>query len=204
MSKTYPSRITSIIGTYHLATESERNQGREWYDKANTIALEISKEYYVDVVKVAGVIAALSPNNRWERNVADAEAVIAAYVDVSAQAAEQVTVCTYRANLLKAVLVLKVDSPTIDDICAILNGRKVVAFCRCILGDEESVCIDGHAYSIWAGESIATTEVPSIGAPLYRQITEDYRRAAELIGGMSPAELQAITWVTHRRLRGIS
>jgi hypothetical protein len=69
------------------------------------------------------------------------------------------------------------------------------------------VCIDGHAYSIWAGETIRTTKTPKIGPRLYEQIARDYTAAAALIGSHapsheipSPAQLQAITWLTHRRL----
>ena len=117
---------------------------------------------------------------------------------------------TYNANKAKALTILKLTSPTVEDVCNVLNGRKVTAFYRCILGDEQSVCIDGHAYSIWAGEPIATTKTPSISKSLYEQIASDYRTAAELINALyhcatntarsAPAQLQAITWVAHRRL----
>ena len=79
--KTHTSRLTSIIGTYHLATEQERSHGRRWYEQAHTAALDMSGEYPVSVITAAGVIAALSPNNRWDRNLSDASALIDAFYE---------------------------------------------------------------------------------------------------------------------------
>lgn len=203
--KTHTSRITSIIGTYHLATETEISHGLRWYEQAHTAALDMSREYPVGVITAAGVIAALSPNNRWGRNLLDARNMLALWVnDEDPTLAKP---CTYSANTQKAVTIMKLTNPSVDDICNVLNGRKVSAFARCILGDQQSVCVDGHAYSIWAGERITTTTTPSIGKALYEQITSDYRTAAAMIKAnqphgpwASPAQLQAITWITHRRI----
>lgn len=203
------SRITGILGTYHLATEPERSAGRQWYTQAHTAALDLSASYPVGVITAAGVIAALSPNNRWHRNLLDADALIDCFHQRGAHVASQLKVCTYGAMAQKALTILKLHHPTLEDVATILNGRKITSFYRCILGSQTSVCVDGHAYSIWAGETIRTTKTPSISARLYEQIAADYRHAAHLISDrnptlhgpiLAPAQLQAITWVTHRRL----
>jgi hypothetical protein len=213
MAKHHPSRITSIIGTYAMSTEVERTQGRQWYPAAHDIAADLSRDYPIGVITAAGVIAALSPNNKWSRNCADARKLISTYSEHGGHAASQVTVCTYGVNLAKALAILKLQHPTMDDIEAVLNGRKVVSFFRCILGNQQEVCVDGHAYSVWAGETITTNKTPKISPTLYDRIADDYREAADLINYhhgspgreiMEPAHLQAITWITHRRLRGIS
>lgn len=211
--KNHPSRITGIIGTYHLATESERINGRNWYKQAHDAALELSAQYPVSGITAAGVIAALSPNNRWSRNVMDASVLIEAFCEQGPVVAGRVKVCTYGANLQKAITILKLTGATVEDVAAILHGRKITSFFRCILGDQQSVCVDGHSYSVWAGEIITTTATPSIGKALYRQIVNDYREAARLVSlqetdnrhldHITPAQLQAITWVTHRRLRAL-
>jgi hypothetical protein len=214
MKPPLPSRITSILGTYYLSTETDRIAGRQWYSQARTAALYLSGTYPVSVVTAAGVIAALSPNNRWHRNLLDADSLIDCYYHKGGHAgdaivASQIKVCTYSSNLQKALTILKIQHPTIEDVTAVLNGLKITAFYHCILGSQTAVCVDGHAYSIWAGQTITTTKTPKISPRLYDQITADYTRAATLIGSkapsheiISPVQLQAITWLAHKRIIG--
>jgi hypothetical protein len=199
------SRLTGILGTYYLASAADREDGRRWYAAAHDEALRLSGLLPYSVITTAGVIAALSPNNQWARNLQDAAAVLNEHHAQGPHAASRVSVCTYDANKLKALAILSMQGPTVDTVAAVLNGRKVSAFFRCILGSSQAVCVDGHAYSVWAGEHIPTTKTPKIGPRLYERIAADYRLAAMAISGreprVTPAELQAITWVTHRRLR---
>jgi hypothetical protein len=209
MKPPLPSRITSILGTYYLSTETDRITGRQWYSQARTAALDLSSTYPIGVITAAGVIAALSPNNRWHRNLLDADTLISCYHQLGAHAASQIRVCTYGPNLQKALTILKIQHPTVEDVAAVLNGLKITAFYRCILGSQTSVCVDGHAYSIWAGETIRTTQTPKIGLRLYKLIVSDYTTAASLINSkapsheiISPVQLQAITWLAHKRIIG--
>ena len=48
----------------------------DWYRSALNIAGRIADRYDMRIETVAGVLAALSPNNRWERNIIDAENII--------------------------------------------------------------------------------------------------------------------------------
>jgi hypothetical protein len=204
--KPLTGRLTPILGTYYLANEPERSAGRVWYSQAHRAALALSGPFACGVITSAGVIAALSPNNKWERNLRDAQTLFDRFKVLGADAASQVRVCTFDTNKAKALAILKLQSPTVDDVAAILNGLKSTAFYRCILGDPQAVCVDGHAYSIWAGELITTTKTPKISARLYAQIADDYRAAARIVSTPSqpvnPSELQAITWLTHKRLNG--
>jgi hypothetical protein len=204
--KPLTSRTTAIIGTYHLSTDLERSNGKNWYRQAHRAALDLPVPFACGVITSAGVIAALSPNNKWERNLRDAKALFNMFKAFGANAASQVSVSTFGANKAKALAILKLQSPTVDDVAAILNGLKSTAFYRCILGDPQAVCVDGHAYSIWAGELITTTKTPKISARLYAQIADDYRAAAQIVSttsqSVTPSELQAITWLTHKRLNG--
>ena len=65
-----------IVAKFTLATSQEVQLGCDWYRSAFQIADRISDKYGLPTETVAGVIAALSPNNRWERNIIDAEAII--------------------------------------------------------------------------------------------------------------------------------
>lgn len=194
--------VANILAVHQLATLTEQADGRTWYDRARTIARELASRYGVHPAEAAGVLAALSPRNKWARNVADADALIAAYVAGGADQARLTKVCTFGANKAKAIRILESGVLTDADVLAILSGPKLREFYGCIQGLAD-VCIDGHAYCIWQGERATLADVPAIGAKLRREIKADYQAAAESLG-MAASELQAVTWVTWRRLHGIT
>jgi len=181
-------------------------EGRDWYARANKVAAAIAEEHSISIEQAAGVIAALSPSNRWERNMVDAENLVRAYRAGGADEARKIKVCTFGKMKDKAIKVM--ESECHDEIDGILNGRKIVAFYRCIIGCQKTVCVDGHAYSIWFGDRMTLKDVPSIGKKLYGTITADYVEAAMILtksGRVTePYEVQAVTWVTWRRLHGVT
>lgn len=196
----------NIIAVYALATSGERVEGMEWYNRANRVAATIASEHGISLETAAGVIAALSPNNRWERNIVDAENVIRAFSIGGAEEAENVRVCTYGKMRTKAIQILEATS--IVDHASILNGRKITAFYECIIGRTDAVCIDGHAYSIWFGDRLTMKQVPNIGKKLYAEIVSDYVQAARILSAngtsVTAFEVQAITWCAWRRLHGVT
>ena len=212
MSNTTTTPVDETIGTaniiavYALATSGERVEGMEWYNRANRVAATIASEHGISLETAAGVIAALSPNNRWERNIVDAENLIRAYSIGGAEEAENVKVCTYGKMRTKAIQILEATS--IVDHASILNGRKITAFYECIIGRTDAVCIDGHAYSIWFGDRLTMKQVPNIGKKLYAEIVSDYVRAARILSengtSVTAFEVQAITWCAWRRLHGVT
>ena len=193
-----------IVARFMDATSLEIEQGRQWYVLAYDVAKRISLQYELNTETVAAVIAALSPNNKWERNIKDTENVVAAFMLGDAADALNVKVCTYGTNLAKAVAILQA---THCDYESILKGPKVTEFYHCIIGQSD-VCIDGHAYSIWFGERLTMKEVPSIGKKLREVIKNDYIQATHFINDNSdefftPFEIQATTWVAHKRLHNV-
>ena len=200
----------NIAGMLQLATQGDILSGLDWYKRAYQLSVRLIHTYEgLTLGQAVGVIAALSPQNRWERNCIDAEAMIKA----RHQGADPmgVKVSTFNKNKAKAVAILALsdDEATgeADAIAPILNGRKVVAFYRSIMGDPDAVCVDGHAYAVWIGERVPTTQTPSIGVKLYADIARAYqlvaKRSYELCGTtLTPTQAQAVTWVTYRRLLG--
>ena len=67
-----------IVAKFALATSLEVAQGVAWYSIALATAEYMAEKYGLSADTCAGVIAALSPNNRWERNIIDAENIIKA------------------------------------------------------------------------------------------------------------------------------
>ena len=220
MTNTTPTNVTArglstigtrnILGVFALATAGELQEGLEWYHRANRVAAEIASAHGISLETAAGVIAALSPNNRWERNIVDAENLIRAFSIGGADEAENVKVCTYGKMRTKAIQILEATS--IVDHASILNGRKITAFYECIIGRMDAVCVDGHAYSIWFGDRLTMKQVPNIGKRLYAEIVSDYVEAARIlsepgtlgVGTVTAFEVQAITWCAWRRLHGVT
>jgi len=203
----YRATTRYIKGMLQLATVADIEQGKQWYQRAYDLAVKLMHAYDgITLGQCVGVIAALSPNNKWERNCNDAEAMIKAWH--SGADPTSVKVCTFNKNKDKAAAILALpDDFTTEDIESILSGRKVCAFYRCIMGFTDTVCVDGHAYAIWLGERVPTTKTPSISPKLYETISRAYVNTADvsfqLIGeNLTPAQVQAVTWVTYRRLLG--
>ena len=191
----------NILAVFFQASETELQEGKAWYANAFEVAKAISMRYDLPggIDTVAAVIAALSPNNRWERNVRDAESLIRVYT--MGGELDALKVSSYSQNKEKAVRILKGEAP-LD----VLGGNKVRAFYHCIANHSDlSVCIDGHAFSIWSGQRVTTTKTPKISDKLYAKISEDYRIAATVINQVTGAcytarQIQAITWVVWRNL----
>lgn len=195
-----------IAGMLQLASASDIDQGMGWYQRAYDLAVRFIHTYDgLMLGQAIGVIAALSPNNKWVRNCRDAEAMIRLWHQ--GQDPRQAKVCTFSKNKDKAARVLELESVDTEAIQDILSGQKVVAFYRCISGFDDTVCVDGHAYAIWLGERVPTTQTPKIGKATYAAITRSFifvsERSFELCGhSLTPAQVQAVTWVTYRRILG--
>jgi hypothetical protein len=195
-----------VAAMLQLASQADLAAGIEWYARAERLGSRLAHQYGCTFEQAVGVIAALSPNNRWARNCQDAESMIQAW----AVGADPLTVrvCTYNAMRAKAADILALPDPSQDAIATILNGRKITAFFLSITGRADAVCVDGHAYAIWLGQRVPTTQTPSLGVKLYADIARAYclvaKRSAALCGEqLTPAQVQAVTWVTYRRLLGL-
>ena len=196
MTKRNQKHIQALLD---LASAGEQAEGLTWYKRAQLAATRLADQYEISIEGAAGVIAALSPRNKWERNLVDAENLIAAYVAGGVDAAAEIKVCTFGKNKTKAIEILVWQSEAA--VLNILSGPKLTEFYRCIMG-EDDVCIDGHAYSIWFGDRITLAKVPSIGKKIRAEIKKDYLAVAEK-NNLKGYEVQAITWVAHRRIHGV-
>jgi hypothetical protein len=192
----------NILAVYQLANTADRLNGMAWYARANELAIELCRQYPVSLYQAAGVIAALSPRNKWERNVADAENLIRVW-SIDPESVDTVKVCTFGSNKAKAIAILNLPEDFDGDaVRSILSGPKLIEFFSCIMAEGDDVCIDGHAYSIWAGDRITLANVPAIGKKLRATIKADYRAAAQE-AKITAAEMQAVTWCAWRRIHGV-
>ncbi len=189
----------NILAVFFTANPAELQHGSRWYPDALAACETIAQSYSLPINTVAGVVAALSPNNKWQRNIIDADNLCRLYTSGGYDDAAQCKVSTFNGNKQKALQILSGIAPLES-----LGGLKVRAFYSCILGDD-AVCVDGHAFAIWKGERIPTTKTPKISPKLYAAIAADYRNAANTINAVmgttyTAAQVQAITWTAWHRI----
>ena len=192
--------VRNILKVYRRAITDDIANGIEWYDRAKRYAETISKQTGVHVHTVIGVMAALSPNNKWERNVKDCERMCEAWV--KGDDLDDFKVCCYHAMKQKAWSILENNLTTDEEILTRLNGQKIRSFYSNIRGLDE-VTIDGHALNIALGKVQGlTTDKTHMGKKVYIEMQQHYVRAAKRVN-IPPHVLQAITWTTWKRENNI-
>ena len=191
--------IHNIVSVYRDADKTQHAEGLLWYSDAQKAAHNIAVKYDVAVYIVVAVIAALSPNNKWSRNIVNADALIGAFI--RGDGLLSVKVSTYNKMKQKAWDILAA-CPDYDGAKAMLKGQKITSFFMDIMG-EFNVTIDGHARNIAYGERVGLTDDrTNIGVREYRALQAAYEEAARRVGLM-PYQLQAITWRVWRDRHGI-
>ncbi len=162
-----------------------------WYSDARLIADALAAKHALPVHVVAGVLAALSPLNSWGNNVNLAARMLASGGTLDRG--------YLSANLAKARRIIA--EGTIDA----LGGLKVNNFYLSIItGGADGITIDRHAYCLAHNDRSVTNDIPKLSRKRYDEIADKYRRASVILSreyGMplSPAVVQAVTWVVWRR-----
>jgi hypothetical protein len=179
--------LVRLVRAYKRTTERERILGQRFYLDAHLYCAGLAYNWGISTEKVAGVVAALSPNNSWLNNRQSAEALLRG---------DDNGVRSYRRDHIKALWILN-DA----DIYEVLNpytAPKTHAFFQ-LLWDGNSnlhICIDGHMANIING-----TIKPMKGQNISR---EEYRRWTSLVliaAGMFDVDgsvFQATLWIAWR------
>ena len=193
-------RTPNVLAVWNRATEGEREYGENWYPMAHKAAARIAKAYGVSVPKVAGVISALSPNNKWHQNLVDAETFVEFWTD--AKTGNWPTASTYPVGRQKAIDILTgLHENPVD---AFMTGRahKTLAFYLSIAfpyPSLDTVVVDGHAWNIATNQRLPLDKIGSITARRYEACSMAYVRAA-IVAGVTPQAMQATCWLAWRRL----
>jgi hypothetical protein len=196
--------IDNILSIYSQATHDEINSGVNWYYNAHNEAISISNQTEIDFGKIVYCIAALSPRNKWDRNICDVR-------NLATQLSLEVSCGTFNANKLKALqCLLSTDFEFKRDINKIaVKGYKVKSFAKLIYNpcDYYSVCIDTHAIGISHNHRYSVDDKQQLcgifgNERRYDAIAESYRKASHTLD-MLPNKLQATTWLTWKRIHRI-
>ena len=191
------SYATNIAKVFKQSTVEEVAHGLTWYADALKECQDMADCHRLPLAIVVGVVAALSPTNRWQRNLVDAHYMCKSFVNGGY--VEDTAPCTYKTMRDKAWKILS-DGVTQDahDIAKTLNGPKITDFFWCIMGQDVCV-IDGHAWCIANADRRTMQDVPSIGKKLRAELQDAYVKAGNK-HNMTAYEMQAATWVTWKRI----
>ena len=194
------NHVRNILKLYRQATQEDTINGVEWYARAEREAKVIAEACALPLRTVIGVMAALSPNNKWERNVKDTMTMCQAWV--ACDCLSDFKVSCYNTMKIKAWSILVDELDDDQDILTRLNGQKIRSFYSNIRGLDE-VTIDGHALNIARGKREGlTSDKTNMGKREYREMQAAYVRAAKRVK-VKPHVLQAITWTTWKRVHNI-
>tara|TARA_B110000902_G_scaffold181321_1_gene205323 strand:- start:208 stop:795 length:588 start_codon:yes stop_codon:yes gene_type:complete len=189
----------NILKVFNQVSLEEYEHGKDWYSNALNECQAMADKYELPLHIVVGVVAALSPTNRWERNLVDADNMLACYVEGGY--VEDTAPCTYKKMRDKAWDILQTNPHSIEDTAFILRGPKITDFFLCIMGQDVCV-IDGHAWCIANADRRTMQEVPSIGKKLRKDLQTAYSRAGKK-HGMTAYQMQAATWVAWKRMHNV-
>lgn len=186
--------IRNLLKAYAQADPTEVKQGIEWYPAAQAIVREWASHYRYSVDTVACVVAALSPQLEWSRNLIIADDVLAGRVPSVGG--------VLHSNLRKAERLRELDYQTdaktigVRMLDAFKGGPKVNNFASNLAGDMTAVTVDTHAAQAGLNDPLANIRLP--WTP-YRVFAECYAHAAGDVGRL-PAEFQAIVWHVWKHL----
>lgn len=169
---------TEIIQAYQSAPDDMRSTALTWYQRAHNECLLLSQVYSLPLSQVIGVVAALSPNNKWVRNLQDAWK----FLDKPHM---NTKVCTFKGQRRKALNILKCDGSE-EAIQAILNGDKTKNFFNNILNYSTStrVTVDVWMYRLMDLKPSKKN---------YSYVESTIQEAANDLNLM-PHQLQAVLW----------
>ncbi len=169
---------TKIIHHFNNASESEVTDGFSWYERAHNECILLSQVFELPLSKVVGVVSALSPNNKWHRNLHDTWN----FLD---KPHLNTKVCTFKNQRRKALSILKSDG-TDSTILGILKGSKTQNFFNNILHYNSS---DAVTVDLWAFRSVELDQ----SVKNFKITATAYKNVADSLG-IRPHQLQAVVW----------
>lgn len=180
-----------IIDLYELSNDDERREGQTWYDRCLAFVQALADNHDRTVADVAAVLAVLSPSTTLEQNIIDTINVLAGN--------DEAKVGTYGPQHQKALAVRDLGF-TPDEV---LGKNKTAAFWSNIVNPQTAgrVTVDRHAARVATGWTMTADEsYYYVNTPAKYSVLETaYRLAADRLD-LLPHQLQAITWITFKRL----
>ena len=172
--------VKNIIKVYNQATPEEKDYWGRWYHNAKTDVQELAVQFNLPFPVVAGIVAVLSPGNKWSMNLLAAEKLLQGQPKINA----------YPRQVQRAQRILETGDT------GLVSGPKVTVFFNSLMNPklvEKDMVLDGHAINIWRGEKVALKVLSNPNAKERAQMVQDYQMAANELGVPVQA-VQAVTW----------
>lgn len=192
--------VNSILRFYKLASISENKEGLDWYIEANKYSKDLAKRFNISIQQVVGLIAAFSPQAGWLENKRYALTFL---YKPNSRIRSQV-----QTDKAKNILSLTSESDIYNALSIQDKAFKTKAFFKNILNPDidGDVTIDRHAIAscIQFPDNVSALDKSygHLTKIQYEFFQSCYIKAAKEVN-ILPHELQAIVWITYRRLRSL-
>lgn len=179
--------VHNILSVYRQATREDIDSGKVWYPRAHQIVCDWADTFQRSIANIACVIAAISPQCEWTRNLIIADDILRGYPP------------SVGGAILRFVRIAEKirDDRAGDTVSYFKQGCKVRSFAANLVGDWNVVTVDTHGAQIAAGSPTSNIRVDTWHR--YEPVATAYIDAARHVG-IYPATFQAITWHTWKRL----
>lgn len=189
--------LQNILNVYDQATPEERDYWGRWYHDASGTVQQMADRHNLPLTTVAGVVAVLSPGNKWWMNVRVADKLIFFWENGALKIMGPLS--AYPLNVKKALAILEKGDPS-----GLINSPKVSVFYNSLVdpaGIEDDIVLDGHALNIWRGDKVNLKQAINPNTKLREQIVNDYKEAAKQLG-ITVQAVQATTWYVWKSVEG--
>ena len=170
---------------FNKATKEDIKEGLEWYQTAHDICKDIAIQFNTTTLIAAQVISALSPRNKWDKNIKDTYKVFESIKN--GIPAEAIKVSTFHVNKFKSYAIVNNNIQITDKSLKTFNFVHNIANLS-----NEHLTID-----IWHLRACffftMKIDKASIGRIAYQQIKELTLKKANKLG-LKGYQLQAIIW----------
>lgn len=188
--------VRRIVATYQLATVQQLRAGERWYADGGEIVADIAAGGGIGTERAAVVVAHLSPQTSWQRNVTGARQLVR----------EGRADHCMGSNITRALLAMHADDPW-----STFGARspKTRRFAANLLGDTQLVTVDVWAMRVALGRGWGPNWRKGDDRDLalilgrvgvYEAVEHAYRRAARQLQE-APTTVQAATWIVARNGR---
>jgi hypothetical protein len=192
--------VNSIIRFYNLASPIELREGIEWYDIANQYCKELAARFDISVQQVAGIIAVFSPQAGWAENKRYAISFLVNPGNRLRSLVQHIKA--------KKILRLKSEADIYNAQSVGNEAFKTKSFLLNILNPDinTGVTIDRHAIAVCTQNPDNVFALDNSYAK-YTKAQYDFFQSCYVSAATSldilPHQLQAITWLTYRRIRDL-
>jgi hypothetical protein len=163
---------------------------KQWYFEVNLFCQDLSVIYNVELIKVAAILAALSPQNKFDQNLID----LVNFLETNGKSKAS----TFGNQRDKAKQILFMDNPCEESVKNILGkGLKTRSFFENIYRPESSQAVTVDLWQIRWAKQIGMLKTKSLTDKQYRRIEARVKKYAKKTN-MLPHQFQAMTWVYMR------